>query len=160
MKDPRAAEIWFRDHEALRLIGRYAPWLAALNLGWEIAQLPLYTIWRDAGIGYIAFAVAHCTAGDVLIGSVALVLALIVTRAGTVAAWPWLHVCIVAALLGVGYTGASEWMNTSVRQSWSYSSMMPTVELGGVAVGLAPLMQWLVLPPLALRLARRALVIA
>jgi hypothetical protein len=39
-----------------------AAWLTAslvLHLVWEIAQLLLYTIYREASRGYIAFAVAH-----------------------------------------------------------------------------------------------------
>src|SRR5438874_10314577 len=52
-----APEAWFRDRAALALIGRrYLPWLAALNLAWELAQLPLYTIWREQSAGYVAFA--------------------------------------------------------------------------------------------------------
>ncbi|MBI4757135.1 MAG: hypothetical protein HY778_17315, partial [Betaproteobacteria bacterium] len=56
---------------------RYLPRLALLSLAWEIAHLPLYTIWREGSPGWIAFAVAHCTAGDVLIGAATLMLALI-----------------------------------------------------------------------------------
>src|SRR5438046_7946598 len=64
---------WYRDAATRSLIlRRYLPWLAVLSLGWEIAQLPLYTLWNEAGPGYIAFAVAHCTIGDILIGTVAL----------------------------------------------------------------------------------------
>jgi hypothetical protein len=153
MRGQQGREIWFHDRGALRLIGwRYVPLLAALNLAWEVAQLPLYTIWRDADIGYIAFAVAHCIVGDALIGSAALVLALMVTRAGSASTWPWLHIGIITTLVGLSYTGRSEWMNTSLRQSWSYSAAMPTLELGGIVIGLAPLAQWLLLPPVALRL--------
>ena len=38
-----------------------------LHLGWELVQLPLYTLWRDPDVGRIAWSVIHCTAGDVLI---------------------------------------------------------------------------------------------
>ena len=38
---------WFRDPETRRLIAlRYLPRLAGLSVIWEIAQLPLYTIWQ------------------------------------------------------------------------------------------------------------------
>ncbi|MGH8690465.1 MAG: hypothetical protein ACREUS_05490 [Burkholderiales bacterium] len=41
--------LWFRDRQAWRFIARrYLPWLAALNLVWEVAQLPLYTLWQEA----------------------------------------------------------------------------------------------------------------
>ena len=113
---------WYRDAAARSLIlRRYLPWLAGLSLAWEIAQLPLYTIWNDGRPAYIAFAVVHCTAGDVLIAT--------------------------------SYTAFSEWMNTFVLRSWEYSELMPRVSLGDIELGVSPLTQWLVIPPLALWLA-------
>ena len=48
------------DREAWRFIAlRYLPWLALLSLAWEVVQLPLYTLWREATPGYVAFAVVH-----------------------------------------------------------------------------------------------------
>jgi hypothetical protein len=38
-----------------------------LDLLWEAAHLPLYAIWTDGTIREKAFAVLHCTMGDVLI---------------------------------------------------------------------------------------------
>ena len=150
-------EAWFRDRATLALIGwRYVPWLAALNLAWEIAQLPLYMIWRDASAGYIAFAVAHCTAGDLLIGAAALAITLLALRAGPLQSWRWTAIAAGTTLLGAGYTIASEWMNTPLRQSWEYSQAMPVIDVQGFIIGLSPLAQWLVVPPLALYLARRS----
>jgi hypothetical protein len=40
-------------------------------------------------------------------------------------------------------------------QGWSYSPLMPVVP--GLGVGLSPLVQWLVLPPLLIWLVRRQL---
>ena len=135
---------------------RYLPWFLVFNLVWEIVQLPLYTIWYEANPGYIAFAVAHCTVGDMLIGAAAVVIALVVTRAGPVARWPWLKIAAIATLIGASYTLFSEWTNTTLRQGWQYSELMPTVVVGGLVIGVSPLAQWLVLPPVALYLARRS----
>lgn len=147
---------WYRDGASLAFIAkRYLPLLAALNVAWEVAQLPLYTIWREASPGYLAFAVAHCTVGDVLIGAAALALALTGTRARSPGSWRWRTIVVVATVAGVAYTVASEWTHTSLRLAWQYSAFMPTVRLGAVAIGLAPLLQWLILPPLALYFARR-----
>lgn len=152
------AEPWYRDPATLRLIGRrYLPWLAGLSLAWEVVQLPLYTIWEEGSAGWIAFAVAHCTAGDILIGLVCLVAALVITRARSLRHWNWAAIGVLIAALGVAYTAWSEWANTLVRASWAYSRWMPTLALGGAELGLSPLLQWLVVPPLALRLARRSL---
>jgi hypothetical protein len=53
-----------------------------LNLAWEIAQLPLYTIWWTDPGPRIAFAVLHCTAGDLMIGAASLAAALLFVGRG------------------------------------------------------------------------------
>ena len=113
---------WYRDAAARSLIlRRYLPWLAGLSLAWEIAQLPLYTIWSDGRPAYIAFAVLHCTAGDVLIGGAALAAALVITQAPALAAWRWRRGALVTAVIATSYTAFSEWMNTVALRSWEYS---------------------------------------
>ena len=43
-------------------------WYAAMTLPqfaiWEVAQLPLYTIWTEQGVASSLWAAAHCTLGD------------------------------------------------------------------------------------------------
>jgi hypothetical protein len=146
---------WYLDRATLKFIAlRYVPPLGALNLIWEIGQLPLYTLWKEAPASFIAYAVVHCTLGDVAIGTVALAVALIATRARTVETWRWQQVALFLVIPAVGYTAYSEWINTVARGSWAYSALMPLVNLGGFEIGLSPLVQWLVIPPLALWLAR------
>ena len=146
---------WLHDGAARRFIALgYLPWLAGLSLLWEIAHLPLYTIWVEASPGHMAFAVAHCTAGDVLIGATCLVLALIAGQEDSLDGWHWPRVAFVTALLGIAYTAFSEWLNVSVLQSWAYSERMPVIELAGLRLGVSPLLQWAVIPPLALFMAR------
>jgi len=145
---------WYRDRASLKLIAfRYAPLLGVLNLLWEIAQLPLYTLWNEGSPGFIAFAVIHCTLGDVAIGTLALLVALIATRARAVEAWRWRQVALFLVIPAVGYTVLSEWVNTIARGSWAYSALMPLVNLGGVEIGLSPLAQWFFIPPVVLWLA-------
>ena len=147
---------WLRDAAALRFIAlAYLPWLAGLNLAWETAHVSLYTLWREAEVSYIAFSVIHCTAGDVMIGAVALLLALILGREKSLAQWRWRRLAAITALAGTAYTIFSEWMNTTVLRSWTYAEAMPTFELASVEIGASPVAQWLVLPPLALYLARK-----
>ena len=146
---------WYEDRAALRFIAlRFTPLLGALNLAWEVAQLPLYTLWQDATPAYKAYAVVHCTLGDMLIGTSALAIALLVTGAGSPRAWRWGAIAALTVAIGLGYTVFSEWLNTVVRDGWAYAAAMPTVRIGGLEVGLSPLAQWLVVPPLALLLAR------
>ena len=148
--------LWYQDRLVWSwLASRFLPWFAGLSLAWEIAQLPLYTIWSDAKPAFIAFAVAHCTVGDVLIGSAALVLALTLRRERNLGSWRWARIAVLAALLGAGYTVFSEWLNIVVLRSWAYAESMPTLEFAGIEIGLFPFLQWLLLPPLAVYLARR-----
>lgn len=149
-------DLWYRDRAGLSFIAfGYLPWLTGLNLAWEAAHVSLYTLWDEVGLSYIAFSVVHCTAGDVMIGSGTLLLALIAGREKALAQWRWRRVAAITALVGTVYTIFSEWMNTTVLRSWTYAEAMPTLELAGVEVGASPLAQWLLLPPLALYLARK-----
>lgn len=131
----------------LAVLRCYLVFIAISNLIWEIAQLPLYTIWTDGTPAEIAFAVVHCTAGDVLIAGIAILSALLIL--GT-KQWPnerYWTVAIAATVTGIGITIYSEWLNTEVRGSWAYTDLMPTLPLLGA--GLSPVAQWIVLPIIA-----------
>ena len=114
---------------------RYLPRLAFCSLAWEILQLPLYTLWTEPHLGRIIFAVAHCTAGDAMIGLAALVLALALSRAGARAVWPKTKVGGLMVVLAVAYTLLSERINLA-RGSWAYSPWMPVMPW--LQVGLTP----------------------
>ena len=119
----------------------------AAHLMWEILQLPLYTIWTTATRKQQAFAVLHCTAGDTMIAGLSLLAALALFGRST---WPSANATRVywtTLVLGAGYTIFSEWLNTSLRGTWAYSDLMPVVPL--IGTGLAPLLQWFVVPTLA-----------
>ena len=149
-----AAPHWYCDRASLKFIAfQYVPLLGALNLLWEIAHLPLYTVWTEGPLPYLAYVVVHCTLGDLVIGASALASALVATRAGAIDQWKFQNVGLAAIVTGVGYTVLSEWMNTIARPSWEYSALMPVVNLNGLEIGLSPLAQWLVIPPVALWLA-------
>jgi hypothetical protein len=118
---------------------------------WEIFQLPLYTLWSTGTLKQQAFAVVHCTLGDAMIAGLSLLLALALFARAT---WPResvTRVYLASLAFGVGYTIYSEWLNINVRGSWAYSDVMPVVPVLGT--GLAPLLQWFVVPTLALWIA-------
>ena len=139
-----------RDHpgdwpHALR---RYFGVSLVAHLGWEILQLPLNTLWSTGTLRQQAFAVVHCTLGDAMIAGLALLLALALFARAT---WPRARIARVywaSLAFGVGYTIYSEWLNINVRGSWVYADLMPVVPL--IGTGLAPLLQWFVVPTLAL----------
>ncbi|MBI4194361.1 MAG: hypothetical protein HY526_04705 [Betaproteobacteria bacterium] len=145
---------WYRSESVWTFIAlRFIPLLALFSLSWEAIQLPLYTIWYQAEWADIAYAVVHCTAGDVLIGLFALFTTLVATRAGPIGTWRTAYVAAGTVALTVSYTVFSEWMNTVVHENWTYSSLMPLLPVLGT--GLSPLLQWVIVPSLALHMALR-----
>ncbi|MEO7795630.1 MAG: hypothetical protein ABIV06_12745 [Thermoanaerobaculia bacterium] len=127
-----------------------ASWGFALSLAWEIAQTPLYA---DAGRGltYLGWTRLHCAVGDVLI----LMVAFWVT-AGAFRDRFWIQerrpgAIALFVMSGLVYTIWSEWWNVAIARNWAYAEAMPTV----FGIGVAPLLQWLVVPILAVTLVRR-----
>jgi len=88
-----------------------------------------------------------------MIGTVSLVCALVLTRAGYLPHWRPSLVAGTTALVAVAYTVASEWMNVHLMRSWSYAPEMPLLDFGPFEIGLSPVMQWLVVAPAAIALA-------
>ena len=137
----------------LSCLRRYLLFVFVTNLVWESLQLPLYTLWTEGTFAEQAFAVVHCTGGDILVALTCLLTALVVLGDK---AWPAQHfqrVGVLAITLGVAYTIFSEWLNLVVRKSWAYSPLMPVLPPFGT--GLTPLLQWLIIPALGLWWARR-----
>ena len=114
-----------------------------LNLAWEIAHVRLYTIWAEADYPAVAWAVLHCTLGDVAIALAMFTIAgLQLHRMDWPASQPWAG-GITVMIGALTFTVWSEWFNVFRIGNWSYASNMPTV----FGIGISPLLQWLVLPP-------------
>lgn len=143
-----------RLRSSLFVFGAWTLLSLALHLVWEVAQLPLFTLWREATLTAIAWAVVHCTAGD---GVIALgTFALASAWSGRVG-WPW-HSPIrglpILLLSGVAYTVFSEWRNVYRLGWWAYAEQMPTI----FGIGVSPLAQWVVVPVIALWILRSGVV--
>ncbi|MCM2307185.1 MAG: hypothetical protein NDI91_06935 [Sulfuritalea sp.] len=123
-----------------------------LNLPWEIWQIPLFK-----GVASLAHwdGVIMCTraaAGDAVIALLAFWLV------ATVATRGWIRRPTAVTLgtfvaVGVAATVVLEYWATQVGGRWQYAEAMPRLPLLGT--GLAPLVQWLLLPPLVVWLVRR-----
>jgi len=122
-----------------------------LNFFWEMAQSPLYEDINRKSYSEILLSRLHCTLGDVLI----------LLGAYWIVTW-WagdrywvidfrVRDVMVFTVLGLGYT--SEWVNIDIRSAWGYAAAMPRVPW--ISTGLAPLIQWLFLPPLIAGVTRR-----
>lgn len=142
--------IRFLTRTRLRLLLAWLALTLGLNLLWEAAQLPYYTLWVEGDSIAIATAVAHCTAGDVLIAaSVFAAVSLMLRRADWVSAARG-DGRALALVLGLTYTGWSEWRNVAAG-AWAYASTMPTI----AGIGLLPILQWIVVPLLTWAILRR-----
>lgn len=145
--EPGVAGSW------LRVLRRYLVFVAAVNLVWEFAHLPLYTIWETGSPFELAFAALHCTGGDILIALSSVMLALFLVGGPD---WPsegYRRVVAVTLAFGLSYTLFSEWLNIEIRQAWAYREVMPVLPL--VDAGLSPVLQWIVVPLAAFWWARR-----
>ena len=129
--------------DVMQRAGLWAALALVLNLTWEIAQARLYTIWAEADGTNIAWALLHCSLGDVVIALTTLALAgMVLGRADWPASRPWQGGAIVV-IGAMAFTVWSEWYNVYRTGNWSYTASMPLI----FGIGLSPLLQWLILPP-------------
>lgn len=129
-----------------------------LNFPWEIIQSPLFE-----GMASMPHrdAVQYCTRaafGDAGIMLIAYWMVAAVSGRGR----GWLQQSgrmpiAIFVIIGVLITIAIELLATSGRwlEGWTYSADMPI--LWGLNVGLVPVLQWIILPPVAVLLTRRQL---
>ncbi len=117
---------------------------------WEWIQTPFFVdVTRD--INTIVWYRIHCTFGDMLILSSAMLAVGILTKK---AAWflqPERRQLVLVTLIGMGYTLFSEYRNVHLAGNWGYSEYMPTL----FGIGLVPVIQWAVLPAAIICMTRR-----
>lgn len=123
-----------------------------LHYPWEFLQVPFFE-----GVPSMPHweAVVFCSgaaAGDAVIGLVAYWLASATARDRRWYFHPAKSSWAVYLGAGLAITIVMEWLATEVLARWTYAESMPT--LPGIGTGLTPLLQWSLLPPLILWLAR------
>ena len=128
-----------------------------LNYPWEIIQAPLFE--GMAGQAHWE-AVKVCTRaalGDAVIMLIAFWGVAVLDRSRTWIAEPARRNVWAFLSIGVCITVVIEWLALQGwwLASWNYSAAMPVVP--GLGVGLVPVLQWLVLPPLVAALVGRQL---
>jgi hypothetical protein len=67
----------------------------------------------------------------------------VLRRADWPASRPWVGGTIVV-IGAIAYTAWSEWQNVYRVGNWGYTAAMPLI----FGIGLSPLLQWLILPPI------------
>lgn len=123
----------------------------AANYPWELAQLPLF-----AGTQDWRASMAHCFLAA--LGDGVLVLAIYWAGSLTLRRRDWFRppgAAGYAFMAGAGLViaVAAEWLAVHVAGRWTYSQKMPVIP--GMEVGLVPVLQMLVLPPLIFWLVTR-----
>jgi hypothetical protein len=125
-----------------------------LNFVWEVLQTPFF-IDISSEINTIVWFRLHCTFGDVMIalGSFWLVSLIFKNRFWFIR--PNRLNVFLFILFGVSYTIFSEIINVSIKDLWGYSDLMPVIPY--IGVGIAPIVQWIVIPPLIIFFVKRQL---
>jgi hypothetical protein len=115
-----------------------------LNYVWEIAQGILY-----AGMDYKKDIWLHCFIASLGDGLLVWIIHLVGWGAFGRSDWfmlhhrgPWLVMIATGLLIGI----MVEWVAVHLLGRWSYTDQMPLVP--GLEIGLVPILQMLVLPPL------------
>ena len=123
-----------------------------LQLLWEIAQFPLYTVWHEGDWSYILYGLIHCTLGDMLILLSSYWVVALLNRNRL---WYCTNILVsgfLFTLIGLGYTVYSEMLNVNIKGTWAYTELMPIIPV--IEIGGMPFMQWILIPPVTLLLMR------
>lgn len=116
---------------------------------WEMWQVPYYTGMADLAHWDALQLCTRAAVGDAIIALLAYFAAARVSPNGR---W-WLfqpvkRAWILYLVSGIAMTVIMELLATQVFGRWQYSELMPEIPL--IRVGLLPVLQWLVIPPLTL----------
>ena len=128
-----------------------------LNFPWEVLQARLFTGMSDAPYVEAVNGCVQATLGDVVITLLAYWSVAVVAGSRRWILAPTDRKLALFIAIGVSITGVIEWLATSGRwvRSWSYSPNMPVVP--GIDIGLAPLVQWVIVPLLVAWFVQRQL---
>jgi hypothetical protein len=135
------------------LLRRLVPALAAfagfsflLHFAWEMLQSTLYAGLPAAPHAAAVWVCTRATVGDVVLALVAYASAAAAQRQPVWIVQPRALGWTTYMAVGVTLTVVLEHLATQVLGRWSYGPGMLT--LPGLQLGLAPLLQWLLVPPL------------
>lgn len=122
-----------------------------LNFFWEVVHTYFYTL-KDSPFPTMLYGWIHCTLGDVILTLGSFWFVSMISRDRR---W-FLKMSRLSftgfILVGLVYTVFSEWTNVHILKSWGYGELMPIIPV--MKVGLAPFLQWIVIPSVVILLVR------
>ena len=124
-----------------------------VNYPWELAQSPLY-----AGLDNLRAVLWHCfraALGDGVLMLLIFTSGALVFRQGDWFVRPRARGYLVMLAAGLAIGIGVEWAGVHVAERWAYTARMPIIP--GVEIGIVPVAQMLVLPPLVFRIAAATL---
>ena len=126
-----------------------------LNYPWEFIQSPLFAGMSDKPHWEAVRGCTRAALGDAVIMLIAYWAVALLSRNRAWIAAPARRDVWTLLSIGVGITVIIEWLALHGwwLASWSYSAVMPVIP--GLGVGLVPVVQWVVLPPLVAALVGR-----
>lgn len=137
-----------KSHVLLKLLVIF--WITnfVLHFTWEVLQIPFDDGIAQAEHGAAVWQCTLATLGDIGIALAAYFCAAFAERSLT-----WFHSLslrplLIYFLIGLLTTVVLEFLATEVQHRWTYSELMPTLPL--LKTGLIPLVQWVMIPALAL----------
>lgn len=123
-----------------------------LNFVWEIWQAPLF---KDMDSLTHFEVTLHCTQaafGDVVILLVAFWIIVLISKSRHWIIHPKTIQVIGFIVIGVVITMVFEAIAVHVLNRWQYAAVMPTLPILGT--GIAPILQWLIIPPIIVAMMR------
>jgi hypothetical protein len=124
-----------------------------LNMPWEFWQAPFYTGLAQSQHWEAVVMCTRAALGDALISLFAFWVVAIFSKTHFWVKHPVRYQKMAYIGFGLLVTIALEVLATRVLDRWHYADAMPVVPV--IGVGLLPIMQWIVLPPLVLWFVRR-----
>lgn len=123
-----------------------------LHYVWEFLQVPFFEGMPEVSHWEGIRTCSQATLGDAWILLLAYWTAAVIERSRYWLEKPSTRAWLIFIGTGLVITVLLEWLATEVWDRWTYAPEMPVVPF--IGTGLLPLAQWLLIPPLALWLAR------
>jgi hypothetical protein len=127
-----------------------------LHFVWEFIQVPAFEGMPRTGHWEGILLCLRATVGDVGLGLLAFWAASLAAHSRSWVLEPRRWPMTVFIAVGLGLTIVLEYYSTEIAGRWSYSEIMPLIP--GLGTGVTPLLQWTLIPPVVVWLARRHLV--